>query len=618
MKKRISKLLSLIICISFILQMIPNVVFAVSMPGVSITTTATSPTSDSPIPVTVTFNSFVTGFVQADVTVGNGTISNFTAVSAKVYTFDVTPTADGAVTVDVAANVVFGGNTAATQLSVTYKTEDSLDNWAVRNPLPTGSSIPPESHFNKITFGNGIYVAVGYDGILNASNTAYGGIIVTSNDGINWERVATSVDDSEFFDITYGNGIFVASYGNGGILTSTDGITWTARSSGVSYRIEDLSYLNNEFIGLCSLYPNIITSTDGITWSLQTIIEPLKEIAYGNGKYVAVGTHYAVNPRTRKWEYYHYSYTSSDLNTWTSQDFGFPSSIFKPLVYDIAYNNGVFVIYSNYGCFTSTDGVTWIEITELEGLNSFSSIQAVNGQFLLTQSDDVFSSTDGSTWEKHENGHDVGINSITYNDGTYTAVGNSGSILQTVSSTPSNAAPTATDVEITGTAAYGEELTGEYTYNDADSDTEGTPTYKWYHSDDASGTNKTEISDADGLTYTVTTDDLGKYLSFEVTPVASTGETTGTAVESSLLEIPVPEISITFNSNDGSDVTAVKQDYNTEVTKPVDPTKTDCTFAGWYFDSELTTAVSWPYSMPAEEWQYQHRRCCTYRRHQLS
>ena len=43
--------------------------------------------------------------------------------SASVYTFDVTPTADGAVTVDVATDIAqdsaTNGNAAATQLSVT-------------------------------------------------------------------------------------------------------------------------------------------------------------------------------------------------------------------------------------------------------------------------------------------------------------------------------------------------------------------------------------------------------------------------------------------------------------------------------------------------------------------
>ncbi|MBP1926907.1 hypothetical protein J2Z76_002779, partial [Sedimentibacter acidaminivorans] len=98
--------------------------------------------------------------------------------------------------------------------------------------------------------------------------------------------------------------------------------------------------------------------------------------------------------------------------------------------------------------------------------------------------------------------------------------------------TVAQAAPTATVQSITGTTQVGETLTGHYTYSDANSDAEGTSTYKWYRSDDASGTNKAAIAGATATTYLLQAADLGKYISFEVTPVASTGTTTGVAVES--------------------------------------------------------------------------------------
>lgn len=55
--------------------------------------------------VTFTFSEDVTGFVIGDITVGNGTASNFVAVSGSVYTADITPTTAGAVTVSVGAGV---------------------------------------------------------------------------------------------------------------------------------------------------------------------------------------------------------------------------------------------------------------------------------------------------------------------------------------------------------------------------------------------------------------------------------------------------------------------------------------------------------------------------------
>lgn len=85
-----------------------------------------------------------------------------------------------------------------------------------------------------------------------------------------------------------------------------------------------------------------------------------------------------------------------------------------------------------------------------------------------------------------------------------------------------NAAPTATSVAIAGTAQVGQTLTGSYTFNDADGDLEGTTTFQWY----ADGV---AIAGATANTYILTAAEQGKAITFEVTPVAATGTTTGTA-----------------------------------------------------------------------------------------
>ena len=81
-------------------------------------------TSDAPFTATFTFPEAVTGFAVGDITLGNATASSFTVTSTTVYTALVTPTAAGAVTVDVPANAAQdaagNGNTAATRASSTY------------------------------------------------------------------------------------------------------------------------------------------------------------------------------------------------------------------------------------------------------------------------------------------------------------------------------------------------------------------------------------------------------------------------------------------------------------------------------------------------------------------
>lgn len=81
-----------------------TVIVDTATPTVTLSTTASDPTGTSPIPVTATFNESVTGFVLGDITVGNGSAVNF-AGSGTTYTFDVTPSADGLVTVDIASDV---------------------------------------------------------------------------------------------------------------------------------------------------------------------------------------------------------------------------------------------------------------------------------------------------------------------------------------------------------------------------------------------------------------------------------------------------------------------------------------------------------------------------------
>ncbi|WP_299603725.1 T9SS type A sorting domain-containing protein [uncultured Aquimarina sp.] len=93
-------------------------------PTVSITSTESpGPTGANPIPITVTFSESVTGFDINDVTTGNGNATNFTG-SGDTYTFDITPIANGTVTVDIAADVATdgagNGNIIASQFTIIF------------------------------------------------------------------------------------------------------------------------------------------------------------------------------------------------------------------------------------------------------------------------------------------------------------------------------------------------------------------------------------------------------------------------------------------------------------------------------------------------------------------
>lgn len=101
---------------------------------------------------------------------------------------------------------------------------------------------------------------------------------------------------------------------------------------------------------------------------------------------------------------------------------------------------------------------------------------------------------------------------------------------------PSNAAPTASSVAVSGSTVVGQTLTGSYTYADAESNPEGTSTFQWYRADNAAGTtNKTTIASATASTYTLVAADAGKYISFAVVPKATAGTATGSETYSTYL-----------------------------------------------------------------------------------
>ena len=96
-------------------------------PVPAITAAQSDPTSSSPINFRVEFGENVTGFGAADVAVtGAATrdgVSNFAGAGAN-YTFDVKPSGDGAILVDIAAgaarNLAGSNSTAAERFSITY------------------------------------------------------------------------------------------------------------------------------------------------------------------------------------------------------------------------------------------------------------------------------------------------------------------------------------------------------------------------------------------------------------------------------------------------------------------------------------------------------------------
>lgn len=146
-----------------------SVIYDNVSPAVTLSSVFTGTVNVSPIAVTITFTEEVRGFSIADLTVGNGSASNLISVDSIVWVADITPAANGAVTVDIAADVandITGNkNTAATQFSVIYDNvvpgvtiTSTLVSPVKVSPVPVSITFTEEvSGFSisDITVGNG-------------------------------------------------------------------------------------------------------------------------------------------------------------------------------------------------------------------------------------------------------------------------------------------------------------------------------------------------------------------------------------------------------------------------------------------------------------------------------
>ena len=136
-----------------------NVLVDTDAPTVEITSSESSPTDNANISVAVNFSENVTGFDLTDLTISNGTASNLTGSGAS-YSFTLSPTAAGTVTVDMNAGVVTdiatNGNTAASQFSIDYDPQLNVED----ELLSQGLRLYPNPNSGKLYVSADISLSV--------------------------------------------------------------------------------------------------------------------------------------------------------------------------------------------------------------------------------------------------------------------------------------------------------------------------------------------------------------------------------------------------------------------------------------------------------------------------
>ena len=198
-------------------------------------------------------------------------------------------------------------------------------------------------------FGNGIYVII-------SNNTAGANGAITSTDGITWTFRTTVGSPNIYSGLCFGNGLFVAVSGSGtgsAVMTSPDGITWTTRTTPGGIAWQAVTFGNGLFVavGNSGTGNRVMTSSDGITWTLRTSAADnnWRAVTYGNGLFVATSNSGTGNRVM----------TSPDGITWTIRtsagDYGWLG---------VTFGNSLFVAVADSGILTdqvmtSPDGITW-------------------------------------------------------------------------------------------------------------------------------------------------------------------------------------------------------------------------------------------------------------------
>ena len=259
--------------------------------------------------------------------------------------------------------------------------------------------------------------AVNHDFAAQDANTRGGFVCLPELGAVPFRQVWT--DASGLFDrlndVTYGNGIYVAVGMFENIVVSTDAVTWTKLTIPTifSTQFQDIAFANGIFVAVGQGNSAIAYSSDGLNWTLPVGFAPaqLQGVSYGNGKWVAVST--ASGGASGS------AFISTDnAATWTE------TSGITALgnVTNISFANGIFVAStSTPTLIRSTDGLNWTDVTPA-GAGQFQDTAFKEPYFVaLDITGQIFISTDGTEWTKTRNASGGNWYTITVGAGMFVA-----------------------------------------------------------------------------------------------------------------------------------------------------------------------------------------------------
>lgn len=253
-------------------------------------------------------------------------------------------------------------------------------------------------------FANGYYVVCGV-----------GGEVGYSEDGITWTKITPFVSGT-LTNIAYGKGKFIIVDEFGSLwLAEETPISWTKIDVTFSSGIGSLAYANGRFViagdYMCAF------SEDGIKWTEVEAPNEHNQIAFGGGRYVAVGANGAVS-------------VSYDGITWVDRSNPAVTGDLRAVV----YAKGKYIIGGIDGLIMYTeDFVTWnIATSNSAGVRYVRQIVYAENRYYAacytsSGTGEIWVSNDGETWTVQQQ-MNVRLWCLNYNDGKLVTAGDGGSV----------------------------------------------------------------------------------------------------------------------------------------------------------------------------------------------
>ena len=275
----------------------------------------------------------------------------------------------------------------------------------------------PANQWNDVTYGE-VFVAVGE----NATNG-----ILTSPDGITWTAKNSPI--SPLRGVTYGNGKYVIVGGTGKALVSSDATNWTevnlpaARWQSVTFGSDLFVAVSNCSLNVCGQTARIITSPDGMTWTIRSetvalsggteSIRPFTEVKFMDRVQKFIG----VTSLSQVWN-------SDDGITWSASIVPAGQQWFGS-----AWGNEKFVIAPWSGVpAISDDGITFTT-SAAPAIINMRDVEFGNGLFVFVggvgYGASVVTTSDLTNWASRSTPAPFVNKSITYGNGLFVAAGSS-------------------------------------------------------------------------------------------------------------------------------------------------------------------------------------------------